>query len=58
MSSIGYPKALAERMPDLPSEISSRPNNPRPELQFIRLRFMHAVGIERFCDGGRAVEVI
>ena len=37
-SSIGYPKALAESMPDRPSEISSRPNNPRPELNSSGLR--------------------
>ena len=38
MSSIGYPKALAESMPDRPSEISSRQNNPSPELNSSWLR--------------------
>jgi len=54
-SSNGYPKALAERTPALQHEVNSRQNNPRPKLEFISHLFMHAVGIERLCDGRRVI---
>jgi len=53
-SSIGYPKALAERTSDLPNVVSSRPNCPRPKLYSIRAPLhQYICGIERSYVGTR-----
>ncbi len=47
-SSIGYPKALAERTLGFAAEVSSRQNNPRPILDSVRTPLhQYICGIER-----------